>query len=114
METDATLHTTELPYHLFLDTPWINLQPVRAFDQWQVWSAGTDGYFLILDETEERRATLIQYETRAERDQEIKRVRRLPAPGDTGNAGAPSPAWLKPVPPTRTARDAKPLPKFEG
>lgn len=105
------MRVSDLPYHIYLDTPWINRQTVRVFDGWQVLSAGSDGYFLLVDQPADECALLIQYETCAERERDIEVIRRLPASGDNGNADAPFPAWLRPVPPTRTARDAKPLPQ---
>ena len=105
------MRATELPYSAYLDGYFPHLQQVRAFPNWKALSADKDGIFLlILDEFEQRKATLYEYDTWDEREQEIQVLRNLPP--DTGPDAA-VPSFRRPNPPVRPARDAKPLPEAE-
>ena len=108
------MRAIELSYDAYLDGRFPGLAEVRSFPAWQVLAAQSEGRFvLILDEREARRATVLEYEDRSERQQDILLVQRLSF-RDEGDADAGVPAFLQPVPPARPACDARLLPEIDG
>ncbi len=97
------MQTTAMSYQWFVDRLFTDLQPVRGFGPWQVWSArqGRDPLLIVVNELEE---TVVQcrYESDAERSEDIALLRRLP-PGDEADAGV----FAFPKPPRPTLSAAK-------
>ncbi len=105
-EQAKPMQTKTMPYQWFVDRFFTDLQPVRGFGLWQVWSAeqGQNPLLLVVNEIEE---TVVQcrYESDTERAEDIALLRRLP-PGDEAGAGVF--AFPKPPLPTLLAAKAKP------
>ncbi len=103
------MQTTAMPYQWFVDRFFTHLQPVRDFGRWQVWSAeqGQAPLLLVVNEIEEE-VVKCQYESEAERAEDIALLRCLP-PGDAAGAGVL--AFPKPPRPTLSASKARPLPE---
>ncbi len=100
------MQTTAMPYQWFADKHFTHLQPVRDFGRWQVWSAeqGQTPLLLVVNEIEEE-VVKCQYESDAERSEDIALLRLLP-PG--GEAGAGVLAFPKPPRPALSARRTMP------
>ena len=101
--------TETMPYHWFEDRYFSDLQPVRGFGLWQVWAARQyHAYLLLVVNQIEEVVIKCQYESQEERSADIKLLRCLPPDGE---AGAGALAFLRPVPPTLSGKNARPLPK---
>ena len=85
---------------------------VRAWADCKIWSAGVEEALLVLVDNGNTRAALFEYGTPAEREKDIQLVLHLP--DGEGGAGAGVPASISPIQPSRSARNAQPLPINQG
>lgn len=103
------MQTMTMPYQWYTDRYFNDLEPVRDFGLWQVWSARQyQAYLLLLVNEIEEIVVKCQYESLAERWEDIKLLACIPPDGE---AGAGVFALLKPPSPTLSAGNARPLPK---
>ena len=106
------MRLTEPDYDAFAEAHFPNRKLVRAWANCKIWSAGVEQALLVLVDTASKRVALFEYDTLAEREKDIQLVLHLPD-GD-GGAGAGVPAFLNPMPPSRSARKAQALPMDEN
>jgi hypothetical protein len=100
----------EISYGDFLGGRFLDLKNVRVFANCRVFAAQTEQgnhFVLILEEHQAGRLTLCEYESQTDWETDIRYLKSLPPPGGAAAGVAVKP---HPVPPTRTATDAKPLP----
>ncbi len=103
------MQTVTMPYQWFVDRYFSDLERVRDFGLWQVWSARQYQTYLLLVVNEiEEVVVKCQYDSQEEYRADVELVRLIP-PDDA--AGAGSLASLSPVPPVLPANNARPLPK---
>ena len=98
-------------YDDLVEDHFANMIPVRSGNECKVWTAGTEECLLIFYDSGSQQVTVFDYDTPAEREEDIELVLRLR--GDDGSAGAGVPAVLGPAPPGRSAANAEPLPRHE-
>ncbi len=95
----------ELPY------PWLEARKpgfelIREFHAWRAYS---DRHKLIvIDDFSRHRTFVFMYVNNADRKADTKLIRWL---NDDGEQEAGVPAWLIPIPPSRSASVANPLPE---
>lgn len=105
------MRITEKGYDEFVDDHFPNMAEVRLWNDCKIWTAGNEEYLLVLFDRVNRRVTVFDYDTPAERQEDIELVLRLQ--DDGGDNGAGIPAILSPVPPGRFSSNAEPLPRLQ-
>lgn len=98
------MQTETMPYQWFVERYFSELEPVRDFGLWQVWSAQQYRLYLLLVVNEiEEIVVKCQYGSLEERTEEIKLLRRLPPEGGAGEGIFAS---LNPAPPVLSTGNA--------
>lgn len=101
---------SEIPYETDLEAEFPGYVLVRSFPAWAIYASSREEKSLLIREYVDRRLTLFVYESILNWGLELQLVRDL-REGDDGFGGAGVPAFPRPTPPARVARDAKPLPR---
>ena len=103
------MRIVDIEYTRYLQEVYASRNKVRKLGDCTIWSAGSDPPMLVLDDPVYQRAAVFEYDTLAEREQDIRLVLRIT--DDDGDAGAGVPAALQPSGPIRSAEFAEPLPR---
>jgi len=102
------MKATELPYDQFEEGRIPLFELIRDFRTWRAFSAGVFDHLIVIDDFSCRRAFVFKYVNNADRKADAELLRRL---SDDGEETSRVPAWLIPIPPTRSASAANPLPE---
>ena len=92
----------ELSHH-WLEERIRAFELIRDFREWRAYS-GHDHY-IVIDDFDRQRAIVFIYKMRKDRDADVEVLRRL----SDGGAETGVPAWLIPIPPSRSGAAANPL-----
>ena len=95
------MRMVEKGYDEFADDHFPNMVEVRVWNDCKIWTAGTEECLVVLLDTVNRRVTVFDYDTPAERQEDIDVV--LGLRDDDGDTGAGVPARLSPSPPGRSS-----------
>jgi hypothetical protein len=100
----------EIMYDEYLAANFVGSWLVRRFRNCVVWAEQTpSGSPVLLIKALPVGVTVCEYETESEREEDIRYLRTLPPGGGLADSGVA--VRPRPIPPSRTARDAQPLPK---
>src|SRR5947209_5665830 len=99
----------QLPYGSYMQLPLAQRHEIRRFSNCIVLAAEQEGRLYIILEEPWQRATLCEYDSREEHREDILYLHSLPG-GNGGTAGSGVPVLPVSPPPSRTAKEAKPLP----
>ena len=103
------MRISEQNYDEFAEDHFPNMALVREWDDCRIWSAGVEQHLLVLVDTVSKRVAIFDYDSTDERDEDIQMVLRLRDGGGGDDKGVP--AFVRPTPPARPAKNAQPLPE---
>jgi hypothetical protein len=104
---------SELPYETDLAAEFPGYVLVRSFRAWALYASPPEEKSLIIRVYHDSSLTLFIYQSIASWDKERHLIENL-SDSDDGFGEAGVPAFPRPTPPSRVARDAKPLPGESG